>query len=165
MPVIRRMRAADVADVLCIQAACYPPPMQESEVTIRARLAAAPDCAWVAADGDGLCAYLVAYRSQLGKVTPLGGAFGTAAPDCMYLHDLAVAPRAGGRGLGPQLASAAWQAARHGGLRYSALVSVQDSHAFWSRLGYAVHDALDPAQRQRLRSYGVPAWYMVKRLG
>ncbi|MGB6054876.1 MAG: GNAT family N-acetyltransferase [Burkholderiaceae bacterium] len=159
------MRQDDVAGILLIQAACYPPSMQEDEATIRARLAAAPDSAWVASDGDGICAYLAAYRSQLGKVTPLAGRFEPApAADCLYLHDLAVAPRAGGRGLGPQLAATAWQAARGEGLGYSALVSVQESQPFWRRLGYAVHDALEPLQRQRLSSYDAPAWYMVKRL-
>jgi len=159
------MRAADIAAVLAIQSACYPPSMQESETIIRARLAATPDCAWVAQAGERLCAYLSAYRSQLGKVTPLGGAFETAAPDCLYLHDLAVAPHASGRGLGPQLAATAWQAAQRDRLAYSALVSVQESQAFWSRLGYAQYHALDPGQRRHLAGYDQLACYMVKRLG
>ena len=38
---VRAMREADVEAVLAVQAACYPPAMQEAEEVVRARLRAA----------------------------------------------------------------------------------------------------------------------------
>ena len=87
------MHVDDVPRVLTIQRACYAPETVEAEAVIRRRLAVAPDTAWVAENEDGVCAYLVGYRSQFGKLTPLGGDFEPIADgDSLYLHDLAVRP-------------------------------------------------------------------------
>ncbi|MBV2131276.1 GNAT family N-acetyltransferase [Pseudomonas sp. MAP12] len=155
----------DIAAVLAIQEESYASELLESTAIIRQRLLAFPDLAWVAEDAHGVCAYLFGYRSHAGKVTPLDGAFAEPADaDCLYLHDLAVARRAGGRGIGLALVQRLLDQGRTGRLRYSALVSVQGSQAFWSRLGYAAEAALDSAQQRNLASYGVPAVYMVKPL-
>jgi predicted N-acetyltransferase YhbS len=139
-PILRPMVPADLDAVLAVQASCYPPPMQEAADVILARLRASPETVWVAADAAGVCAYLFAYPSMLGRVTPLGGAFAVPdAPDTLYLHDLAVAPRAAGAGLARRLVEELLAAARLDGRRHSALVAVQGSAAFWSAFGYAPH--------------------------
>jgi predicted N-acetyltransferase YhbS len=153
------MAPADLDAVLAVQAACYPPPMQEAADVVRARVHASPDTVLVARDGDGVCAYLFAYPSRLGKVTSLGGEFSVPqTPDTLYLHDLAVAPRAAGQGIARRLVDA--MLARAGGLRHSALVSVQDSRRFWESLGYLRADG-DVAA---LATYPADAVYMTKRL-
>ena len=119
----------------------------------------------MAEDDEGVCAYLFAYRSRVGKVTPLDGEFQPhAEADCLYLHDLAVSRRASGRGIGPALVRKNLEQARAHQLRYSALVSVQESEAFWSRLGYAAQTELEPPQASNLASYQIPAVYMVRAL-
>ncbi len=84
--------------------------------------------------------------------------------DCLYLHDLAVSRRAAGRGIGPALVSRNLEQASRQQIRYSALVSVQESEAFWSRLGYSAHTELEPRQVDNLASYRLPAVYMVRAL-
>ncbi len=153
------MAEADLDAVLAVQAACYPPAMQEAADVVRARLRASPDTVLVARDADGICAYLFAYPSRLGKVTPLGGHFTLPdTPDTLYLHDLAVAPRAGGQGVARRLVDTLL--ARAAGLRHSALVSVQDSRRFWESLGYAAAAGDDVA----LATYPAGALYMARRL-
>ncbi len=162
---LRPMQERDIPAVLAIQEQCYAAEVLEEEAVIRSRLAACPQLAWVAEDARGVCGYLFAYRSRLGKVTPLDGEFQPHdEADCLYLHDLAVASRAAGRGIGPALVRHNLQQARSAKLRYSALVSVQDSAGFWSRLGYAAHDELEPRQADNLASYRIPAVYMVQSL-
>lgn len=161
----RRMQASDIPAVMSIQAQAYSPELHEEETVVRARLAACPQQAWVAEDAEGVCAYLFAYPSRLGQVTPLGGDFHPPAePDCLYLHDLAVARRAAGRGIGPALVRHKLQQASAKRLRYSALVSVQDSHGFWSRLGFTEAQQLPAPQADNLASYRIPAVYMVRSL-
>lgn len=161
---IRLMQEQDIGAVVAIQLEAYSSDLLESESIIRARRAQAPDHAWVAEDDEGVCAYLFAYHSRVGKVTPLDGEFHIPArPDCLYLHDLAVARRAAGRRIGPALVHEALGQARQQQLRFSALVSVQESSRFWSRLGYAAHQP-DPEHTEHLGSYQVPATYMVRTL-
>lgn len=164
-PTLRPMRTSDIPAILAIQAEAYSDMLLESAEVIALRLQASPELAWVATDAQGPCAYLFGYRSRAGTVTPLDGAFSEPDdPDCLYLHDLAVARRAAGRGIGPLLVQRLLDHARAQRLRYSALVSVQDSEAFWSRLGYAPASDLDEHQQAHLASYGVPAQYMVQTL-
>ncbi len=159
------MHVDDVTRVLAIQRACYAPETVEAEAVIRRRLAIAPDTAWVAEDQGGVCAYLVGYRSQFGKLTPLGGDFEPIADgDSLYLHDLAVSSEAAGCGAGRALIEHAWAQGRQSGLTYSALVSVQDSRAFWQKRGYRVVADLGGDQRQRLATYVGPSYYMVREL-
>lgn len=158
---IGAMVPGDLAGVLDVQAACYPPAMQEPAHVVLARLAASPRTVLVARDDDGVCGYLFAYPSRLGKVTPLGGAFAVPAePDALYLHDLAVAPRAAGQGVARRLVAWLHDDAASRGLRHAALVSVQDSLAFWDSLGYVPAAGDDGA----LATYPGAAYYMTKRL-
>lgn len=163
------MRESELADVLRVQAACYPGAMQEAAGVVLARLRAAPATCVVARDGDragGVAGYLFAYPSVLGAVTCLGAGFAPAArPDTLYLHDLAVAPHALGRGLARGLARHLLALGQAQGLEWSALVSVQDSAGFWEGLGYRAAPAAPSAPGTGLDSYPAGALYMRRRLG
>jgi ribosomal protein S18 acetylase RimI-like enzyme len=165
MPHIRLMTPQDISAVLRVQAECYSIGMNEGEQIIRARLVASPDTSWIVEDDADVLGYLVAYRSVLGKITPLGELFDIpAAPDALYLHDLAIGSRGAGRGLSTQLLQTAWNMALAEGLRHSALVSVQNSLAYWQKLGYGIFGELQAEQGDRLLSYEGPSYYLIKRL-
>jgi ribosomal protein S18 acetylase RimI-like enzyme len=195
-PQVRAMREDDLAAVLAVQAACYPPAMQEAAAVLLARLRAAPATTLVACCGGAdagadaganagagahadaadtadtaaaahaaaaVCAYVFAYPSLPGRVTPLGAPFALpAAPDTLYLHDLAVAPQALGRGLARRLAAALLAPAAALGLRQAALVSVQDSRQFWEGLGY--REAHGRPRCAALATYPADAVYMTRAL-
>ncbi len=172
---LRPLRPADVPGLLAVQRACYGDGLIEGEAVFARRLASAAQCSLALVEADGpapqLVAYLAAYRSRRGAVTPFEGDFhGTPQADvfpqadALYLHDLAVAPAWAGRGLAQALLAAAWQRARAEGLRHSALVSVQGTQAFWERQGYAAQPLADAAQQRHLDSYGAGAVYMVRAL-
>ncbi|QOY96682.1 GNAT family N-acetyltransferase [Massilia sp. UMI-21] len=157
------MRPDDLEAVLDVQAACYPPAMQEAGAVIQARLRAASASCAVVEDDAGVCAYLFAYPGRLGNVTALGAEFAPSpGADVLYLHDLAVAPRALGRGIGRALVAYLLDAARSRGLGASALVSVQDSAGFWEALGYRRVEPDCAQARAALASYPGGAHYMVR---
>ncbi|MDN4051513.1 GNAT family N-acetyltransferase [Massilia sp. YIM B02763] len=159
---LRAMRDDDLDAVLAVQAACYPAAMQEGADVVLARRRAAPATALVACDGSGVCGYLFAYPSLRGKVTPLGGAFRVPeVADTLYLHDLAVAPRALGKGLARRLVQRMHDAGAQLGLAHAALVSVQDSRCFWEGFGYVAAQG-DAAA---LASYPPGALYMLRSAG
>ena len=162
---LRPAQAADLSAILAVQRQCYLPSMNEDATTWAGRLDAAAGFVWVGEQAGEIGAYLATYPSQLGKVTPLGGDFAPAAnADCLYLHDLAVAPSAAGRGLGARLVACALAAARRHGWRHAALVCVQDAHAFWQRQGFSEPVTLAPAAQAALASYPGPARYMTRPL-
>jgi predicted N-acetyltransferase YhbS len=94
---------------------------------------------------------------------PLHAGFAPARDaDTLYVHDLAVHPRAHGQGLGRRLAQTLFDGARRQGLRHGALVAVLDAGTFWERLGFA---GAAPGQgSEALASYPGGAHYMTRLL-
>lgn len=149
----------DIPAVMRIQALCYPSLMQESEAVFRTRRALTPATCWVwSLPEQDPAAYLFSYPTNKDVITALDHPFKIAAtPDCLYLHDLAVSPNARGRQAGNVLVAAALGHARTSGLRWSALVSVQQSQKFWGERGYTAAEVAHSPAKENLASYQVSA--------
>lgn len=162
---IRAIREDDLDAVLLVQAACYPPAMQEPRAVVLSRLRAAGDTTLVALHGGAVCAYVFAYRSNAGAVTPLDAPFEVkGAGDTLYIHDLSVAPAAAGLGIARELVARLRSLAAGAKLAQCALVSVQDSKRFWEGLGFAERACAGDAARLALASYPSVAIYMCSEL-
>lgn len=165
---IRPLTPADLAAVLHVQTVCYGADFLESSEVFTRRLACAHQCSLgVVREGEAaLQAYLLAYWSNPGKVTPLDGDFAAPheAEPVLYLHDMSVLPAVSGQGLARRLVRALFDEARARGVREAALVSVQGSQDYWARLGFVVQPLADAAQQANLASYGAGAVYMVAAL-
>lgn len=163
MPIqLRALGAADVDGVLRIQAQCYGEGFVEPREVFERRLQVAGHCSWAAEQDGVLLAYLAAYWSRPGAITPFNGDFvGYADASVLYLHDMAVSSAAAGQGLARRMVEAVKVQARERGVRHTALVSVQGSQLYWERQGYVVESVTNAAQQQHLASYGEGALYMV----
>lgn len=162
---LRALAPADLPGLLAVQRACYGEDFVESADVFTRRLASPANCSLVLVQAGQVCAYLAAYHSVRGKVTPLHGDFeATPHPDTLYLHDMAVLPHLAGQGLARRLLQPLWEQAAAQGLRQSALVSVQGSEGYWQRHGYVAQPLHQPEQQQRLASYGEGAVYMARTL-
>ena len=158
---LRPLGVDDVDAVLHIQARCYGADFVEPREVFARRLAMPAHCSWAAVRGDEVMAYLAAYWSRPGAITPLNGDFSQYADaSVLYLHDMAVSPDAAGQGLAGRMVQAAREQARARGITRTALVSVQDSQAYWERQGYNCVFLKNAAQQQHLDSYGKGAVYM-----
>ena len=163
MPIqLRALGAADVNAVLRIQAQCYGDGFAEPGEVFTRRLQSVGHCSWAAEQGGELVAYLAAYWSRPGAITPLNGDFADYADaSVLYLHDMAVSSVAAGQGLAQRLVQAVKTQARARGVQRTALVSVQGSQLYWERQGYKADSVTNAAQQQHLASYGEGAHYMV----
>ena len=164
---VRSLQPDDLPALMAVQRAAYGDGFMESTEVFARRLASPVNCSLALLLDGALCAYLAAYQSVQGKVTPLHGDFeppvGTA-PDTLYLHDMAVLPALAGQGLARALLAPLWRGAVTRGLTRSALVAVQGSRGYWERHGYAVHALRNALQRQHLAAYGEGAVYMLRTL-
>ena len=160
---LRPLLEADVDAVLQIQTQCYGAGFVEPREVFVRRLQVAGQCSWAAVQGDEVLAYLAAYWSRPGAVTPLNGEFADYADaSVLYLHDMAVSPTAAGQGLARRMVDAAKTMARQRGVMRTALVSVQGSQDYWRRKGYALHASLSDTDAAAVRGYGADAVYMVQ---
>ena len=159
---VRPLIAADIDAVMRIQRQCYGEHFAEPRAVFLRRLQTAWHCSWAAVRGDEVIAYLAAYWSRPGAITPLNGDFAEYEDaSVLYLHDMAVSPTAAGQGAAGRLLAAVYQQARQRNIRQAALVSVQGSRTYWERQGFRATQVTDAAQQQHLASYGEGALYMV----
>lgn len=166
--VLRPLRAADVPQVLTLQAQCYDAQFLESARAFEAKLVASEPHrgSWIAMQGEGALAYVVALPVCLQTLPALDAPHITpsAQPELLYLHDLAVAPVARSLGLGRRLAERVEQSARTLGLERIGLVAVQDSLAFWQRQGFAELSCLPEVLTAKLLSFGPQARWMERQV-
>ncbi|MBP7567628.1 MAG: GNAT family N-acetyltransferase [Burkholderiaceae bacterium] len=151
--------------LLEVQLACYGAGFVEDRDVFARRIVSPVGCSRVLVRGGEVLAYLAAYRSVLGKVTPLHGDFEVVeVPDTLYLHDMAVHPSLAGQGLAQRLFDALIELAHYEHLLQAALVAVQGAQGYWARQGFAVQTLTDAAQQARMAAYGADAAYMTRTL-
>ncbi|WP_162559659.1 GNAT family N-acetyltransferase [Methylobacterium radiodurans] len=159
------MRETDLDEVAALADLVFPG-HHEDRRFFAERLRLGPATCFVLRDPeDRLEGYLVAYFWRLGVVPPLNAPTGTTsgAPDCVYIHDLALTPEASGRGLATAILRELSDRALARGVSRLALVSVNASAAFWERSGFS-GDSWGDAMLDKRSAYGEDARYMVRDL-
>lgn len=163
---IRAMIVSDLVAIELIQAEAYAGYFLESSEILAQRFTLSPTTAWVAEREGEVCAYLVGYWSNVGKVNPLNAPFGLVEnANCLYLHDLALLKSAQGFGLGKKLIQSATDYALQNAAQAMALLSVQNSKDFWQGFGFFEFAELNEPQQKNLKTYlegSEEAFYMVK---
>lgn len=152
---IRGLTPEDIPEVLRVQKDAYRPELLESAETFLHKLNLFPEgCLGCFADVE-LGAYVFSHPWTAGDVVPLDHPLTALpkTPDCLYIHDLAVATRLRGQGVGAALLQRLLELAERRQLRHFGLVAVQDSEAFWQRWGFE-------ARRTFAYVHGVAGTYM-----
>ncbi|KAF0190045.1 MAG: GCN5-like [Desulfobulbaceae bacterium] len=82
-----------------------------------------------------------------------------AIPDCLYLHDLAIAPTARKTGAGQALVNKFFSRLQELNFHRAMLIAVQASANYWRRRGFHSVNTTD-SLREKLSSYGEGVDYM-----
>jgi ribosomal protein S18 acetylase RimI-like enzyme len=153
------MHAGDLDGVVAVARTAFPD-HPEGRACFAERLALSPSLCFVLADGEDVAGYCIAYPWPLGSIPPLDSLLGALPEeqDALYLHDLAVRPDTRGSGHARTILDTLFARA---GDTPIALVSVNDSAAFWTAQGFAARESPDLAAK--LASYGPDARYRVRR--
>lgn len=153
----RAMTAGDLDGVVAVARIAFPD-HPEGRACFEERLALAPGSCFVLESEGGVAGYLIAYPWPLEAIPPLDTLLGglPESRGSWYLHDLALLPEA--RGGGNARAGLALLFAQVDAP--IALVSVNESAAFWQAQGFVPQES--PALKAKLSSYGPDARYMVR---
>lgn len=81
------------------------------------------------------------------------------APDCWYIHDIAISPTLRGQGAATRALDLVGHAARHAGLTHLGLMATGQAVVFWERQGFAPV----PDSAAMAASYGDGAMLMSRR--
>jgi predicted N-acetyltransferase YhbS len=159
---IRTMAEADIPAVLAIQSVCYTAVTPESDASLHAKLSASQSTCFIASLEGAAVGYLIALPWELSNPPALNAETCRLplAPDCLYLHDLAVAPDARRSGAARALVEACLAQMRRLGLDRASLVAVQNSVPYWERYGFRAVPPSAPLQA-KLATYGTGVAYMV----
>jgi GNAT superfamily N-acetyltransferase len=155
----RPMLEADLLGVVRVAGTAFPDHFEDL-ACFAERLALSPDLCFVLDRDGGVEGYLIAYPWPRGEIPPLNSLLGGLPADHsnIYLHDLALAPRAQGGGWTRPVVETLAQAATEMGASTVSLVSVNESAAFWRRMQF------ETEPNAKLASYGPDARYMVRKI-
>jgi ribosomal protein S18 acetylase RimI-like enzyme len=136
--VFRTLTRDDIPGLHRLEADSYLPALHESDEAFLRLIELFPEGAIGCFDDEGLCGYAFGVPLKAGSTlelrTPLAKIPDEA--DTFYIHDVAVAERCRGRGLGRALASRLLDLAHDRGFTRLELVSVQGSTPFWEKFGF-----------------------------
>jgi GNAT superfamily N-acetyltransferase len=152
----RPVESKDIDDLLDIQKHCYTDEYIETGETFKGMMGAYPDGSVLATVDGSAAGYIFFHPFFIGKVKDmnLSAVRLTGKEDCIYIHDMCVHPAFRGMGITKLLLGHLNNVTRGTGFSVQALVSVQQSRAFWERQGFAVSRSLTYG--------GKPAHYMTR---
>jgi len=158
----RGMQAHDVASVSAIARVVHPS-FPEDDAVFAERIALYPaGCRLLIGDAGAPQGYVLSHPWRGAPPTLNSLLRALPVADVYYIHDLSVLPAQQGTGAASQGVRDLLDQARGEGLNRAALVAVNNSVPFWSRLGFIVAD--DPEMQRALGSYGDDARYMTATL-
>lgn len=144
---LRLLTSLDIDALRRLEAEAYLPSLHESDAALLRLIALFPDGAIGAFDDGGLCGFIFGVPLTAGTTLELREPLDAipADADIFYVHDIAVAARCRGRGVGRQLAERLLDVARGRGFTRAELVSVQGSAPFWEQFGFRAVRAFEYA--------------------
>lgn len=160
---IRQMHESDFDEVMVLQSLCYFDGLPESRESLLAKFVASPSTCFVATQHGRLAAYLFAVPWNVTCPPDLNSQYCDLPDvlDCMYLHDLAIAPFARGHHLGSRMFEHLLTHLPRYGFNQLCLVAVQGSAGFWMNHGFTKAKG-NASLGRKLETYGDNAVFMVR---
>lgn len=155
------MKQADLPAVAALAEEAHPQFPEEPTVFAEKQRLFEPFCFSLEFE-RAFAGYCIAHPWMRDKVPVLNRLLGAApqSPDCLFIHDVAVAPAARGKGATVALMERLTAAGQSCGLNAITLVALYGSNQMWSRYGF--HTA--EIEKSEIKSYGPSAIYMLKSL-
>lgn len=159
----RPMQPADLPAVNALAALIHPGYPEDAAVFAERLQLYPPGCRVLERDG-ALKAYALSHPWVDRAPPALNALLGElpARPTTYYLHDLALMPEVRGSGAAADVVPVLVEQARSAQLPSLSLIAVNGSAGFWQRQGFEA--VPDGSLREKLRSYGEDAQFMMRTL-
>ncbi len=157
----RPMRHSDLMAVVHLADVLHPDARERPEVFAE-KFSLFPAGCFALERGGAVLGYAISHPWLEKDVPPLDAFLERlpAAPNCLFLHDVAIASEGRGQGAAATLVGLLSRLARRQRLALLALVSIYGSDALWGRLGFT--PVRSEGISARLASYGGAAVYMTR---
>mgnify|MGYP003642440907 CR=1 FL=1 len=158
-PAWRFMQAGDLSAVMRLAGRIHPG-LPEDEAVFAERLDLFPEGCRVLDSGEGVAGYALAHPIRYPHPPSLDTFIAAIPPDAdaFYVHDVAIAPEARGRGYADAIVEALLEIASR--FPRACLVSVYGTAPFWRRFGFVETDG--KVSPEKLAGYGDGARFMVR---
>ena len=126
-------------EIIRIQAQVYVDIEPESLDVLQSKWHFSPECCFVYQPSHSVLGYLLAhawYAPTLPKLYQVLPTVRVDSQPILFLHDLAIAPHAAGKGIGVQMVNNLLSVAARLDFETVNLVSVQESAGFWRKMGF-----------------------------
>jgi GNAT superfamily N-acetyltransferase len=155
------MLSSHLVDVVSIATRVHLPLPERPEVFAE-KLRLFSTGAFVLKHRSAVVGYALSHPWLSGEIPPLDAFLGAIPPqaDCLFLHDVAVLPRARGNRAAERLVEQLCAVAAARRLSRLALVPVYGTNRMWRRLGF--RERRSPAIVEKLSTYGPTACYMIR---
>jgi GNAT superfamily N-acetyltransferase len=160
----RPLDEADIDAVAAIAARLHPSlPERTAVLAEKRRLFPAGCCKLLV--GGRMCGYALTHPWRLAEPPALDAFLSTlpAAPDCLFLHDIAVLPDARGQGAAGRFLTHAEAVATRLQIPTLALIAAYGTARLWRRFGFAAVEGNEIAGK--LAAYGAAARYLARPVG
>jgi GNAT superfamily N-acetyltransferase len=153
------MKPADIPAVAEIAERAHPLFPEEPEVFAEKQRLFSSFC-FILEFGGAIAGYCLAHPWTRNRVPTLNRLLESApdTTDCLFVHDVAIAPSARGKGATGTLMETLVVTAKRHRLGAITLVSLYGSDRLWRRYGFVATDI----ERDQIASYGPSALYMSK---
>jgi len=136
---IQAITTDDLPHVMALQEECFHADLLEPQSLFEEMLTHSPKTHFIAFEGSAPLGYCFGHPCLAARrdfETGCGELSGNE--DAYFLHDLCVSPKARGKGVAKMLFEAQVNAAKSKGFADMLGISVQNSSAFWEKLGFAM---------------------------
>lgn len=158
----RLMNASDLKDVIRVASICHPD-YPEAEEVLAEKQALSPQTCFILEEGGHTVGYVLAHPWVRDEAPALDKKLEKLPQNAnvLYLHDIAILPKARSSGAGGQAFLKLEEAAKKLGFKALALVAVNHSAPYWRKKNFQT-PLLNDALKAKLLTYSNDALYMIK---
>ncbi|CAN2043491.1 GCN5-related N-acetyltransferase [Candidatus Magnetomoraceae bacterium gMMP-13] len=161
--ILKSVSEHDLENILRIQNRSYKPYFYETIDVFKEKIKFFPNGCWLVLYNKIYAGYLFSHPWRHDSPIELNSPLGTVPndSDCLYIHDVAVAPKYQRKGIGNRLFVKAKEITEQLKYKLIVAVSVQNSAYFWGKLGFQPFENMPNDIKTKLLSYGKNSSYMI----